>query len=190
MYFKIFISITIIITLGLLAYTCYLQSVVFDRVEKQQKYSVNLQSYFDTLSKFTESYNEIYDSYNKLSKKYFDLKYSDYYFRQSGLWETFTVTAYTSLDDGCNSISSTNIDIEKLSKYFNLCAVDPKVIPYGSVVLIKFETDIVPFLAIDCGSLVKGKRLDLYFVNDQKKATEFGVKKMEVLVLKNEKENL
>jgi 3D (Asp-Asp-Asp) domain-containing protein len=99
------------------------------------------------------------------------------------VWQPYTVTAYTSLDDGCNSYSAIGLNIEKWSKYFNFCAVDNSLIPYGSVVLVKFDTGIKPFLAVDTGQSITGKHIDLYFVNDLSDAFEFGVQKLPIKVL-------
>ena len=49
-------------------------------------------------------------------------------------------------------------------------AVDPSVIPYGTEVVI----DGVTYRADDCGSAIKGNRIDVYF-NNHKEALEFGV---------------
>lgn len=56
-------------------------------------------------------------------------------------------------------------------------AVDPKVIPYGSTVVINGRE----YLAQDCGGAIKGDRIDIYFDNHQD-ALEFGVQYAEVFV--------
>lgn len=99
-------------------------------------------------------------------------------------WELYQITAYTSLDDGCNNISAIGLDIERWSSYFNFCAVDPEIIPYGSVVLVKFDTGIKPFLAVDTGEAIKGKHIDLYFKNDLDSAFAFGKQRLEARVIK------
>ena len=59
-------------------------------------------------------------------------------------------------------------------------AVDPKVIPYGSIV----EVDgIGRLLADDCGSAIKGKKIDIRFPHgDVKTAREWGRQKIKVRV--------
>ena len=56
-------------------------------------------------------------------------------------------------------------------------AVDPRVIPYGSIVVINGHE----YVAEDCGGAIKGKRIDVYF-NDHKTASDFGVQYAEVYV--------
>jgi 3D (Asp-Asp-Asp) domain-containing protein len=52
-------------------------------------------------------------------------------------------------------------------------AVDPKVIPYGTNVLIGDRL----YVAEDCGGLIKGNKIDIYFDN-HKKVENFGKQKL------------
>ena len=99
-------------------------------------------------------------------------------------WQVFEVTAYTQLDEGCNNITSIGINLDKAwVDYFNIVAVDPAVIPYGSVVIIKMpDGEIIPAIAGDCGGAIKGKRLDLY-ARSLDEAFEFGRQHLEVAVI-------
>ena len=54
-------------------------------------------------------------------------------------------------------------------------AVDPKVIPYGTKVIINDNT----YVAQDTGGAIKGNRIDVYH-NDHQKAREFAVQYAEV----------
>lgn len=59
-------------------------------------------------------------------------------------------------------------------------AVDPKVIPYGTRVYIpKFNR---VFIAEDCGSAIKGNRIDIY-LNSYSKCMEFGIQDIEIVIL-------
>ena len=60
-------------------------------------------------------------------------------------------------------------------------AVDPSVIPYGSKVYIP-EFDKV-FTAEDCGSAIKGNRIDI-FMESEAKCNEWGVKNITIYMLK------
>ena len=57
-------------------------------------------------------------------------------------------------------------------------AVDPSVIPYGSVL----EIDGCKYKAQDCGGAIKDNRIDVYF-DDHQSAVEFGVREAEVFLL-------
>ena len=60
-------------------------------------------------------------------------------------------------------------------------AVDPTVIPYGTKVYIpKFDR---VFTAEDCGSAIKGKRIDI-FMNSEAECVKFGRQNMEIKILK------
>lgn len=56
-------------------------------------------------------------------------------------------------------------------------AVDPRVIPYGTVVIINGKE----YEAQDCGGAIKNKRIDVYFDN-HKEALEFGVQYAEIFI--------
>ena len=58
-------------------------------------------------------------------------------------------------------------------------AVDPTVIPYGSIIQING----VDYYAEDCGGAVKGKIIDIYF-EDHKTASDFGRQKAEIFIKK------
>ena len=61
-------------------------------------------------------------------------------------------------------------------------AVDPAVIPYGSVVEFNNHT----YTAHDTGSAIKGNRIDVYF-DDHQEALEFGVQYAEVFLIGGQK---
>lgn len=54
-------------------------------------------------------------------------------------------------------------------------AVDPEVIPYGTMVVIDGHT----YIAEDCGGAIKGKRIDI-FMDSHEEALKAGVKTVEV----------
>lgn len=49
------------------------------------------------------------------------------------------------------------------SQHLMTCAVDPNVIPYGSNVIIRKGDDEIRLKAIDCGSAVEGKHIDIFY---------------------------
>lgn len=75
-------------------------------------------------------------------------------------------------------------------------AVDPEVIPLGSIIRITFPEEYSHmdgiYVAEDTGSLIKGNRIDIFFGEDEagsrevnKKALEFGVRYVDVEILDN-----
>jgi len=143
-------------------------------------------SRLETYMEFTKNYNKLQASYDELKLKYNELEKTRGFYEG---WEKADCFAYTSLDHGCNSYSAIGINIEKWSEYFNFCAVDPDgEIDYGDTILVKYNYDIMSFLAVDCGYDIKDKdgkkRLDLYFVNDLPNAFRFGERELDIKVIK------
>lgn len=97
----------------------------------------------------------------------------------------FKITAYCSCCKCCGEwannrpngvvIGSTG---EELTPNYSI-AVDPKVIPYGSIVEINGKE----YKAQDCGGAIKENRIDIY-MNSHKEALEWGVQKHEVFLKK------
>ena len=82
-------------------------------------------------------------------------------------WYYFVATGY-SKNDSSQGTGSTTATGKNVSE--GIIAVDPKMIAYGTIVEIK---DIGVFVAEDCGSKIKGNRLDIYF-DSKEEAKEFG----------------
>ncbi len=83
---------------------------------------------------------------------------------------------------GNKIVDVSNIDESNIiSLDVKTIAVDPSVIPYGSKVYIP-EFDNV-FTAEDCGSAIKGNRIDI-FMSSEAKCNEWGVKNITIYVLK------
>jgi 3D (Asp-Asp-Asp) domain-containing protein len=82
-------------------------------------------------------------------------------------WYYFVATAYSKNDSvqGTNSVTATGEIARE-----GIIAVDPSIIPYGTTVEIK---DMGYFSAEDCGSKIKGNRIDIYF-DSKTEAKEFG----------------
>ena len=176
-------TITILITL--------LVAAAFIITTREQQYTDELDTITSEYAASQEAHlqatNEMIDSYNILYSKYLSL-YQSYaeMGEDKGLddgWDTFVVSAYTSSDPDCNSYSAIGMNIEKWSEFFSFVAVNPDIIPLGSIVLIRDGEDIIPALAVDTGGAIKGNRLDLYHVNDRDKAFEWGVKELEVKII-------
>ena len=80
---------------------------------------------------------------------------------------TARVTMYTCAElGGCNRTAS------GLWPYEGVVAVDPRVIPLGSMVWIE---ELGTFLAADTGSAVRGHHVDVY-VHDYSRARQWGIR--------------
>lgn len=73
----------------------------------------------------------------------------------------FTVTAYCPFEDEYGNATARPYKGEYIAVEGITVAVDPEVIPYGSVVIIDGHS----YIAHDCGGAVKGKVIDIYFDN-------------------------
>lgn len=137
--------------------------------------------YLENLSELTAGYNELQNKYDTLEVAYKSLGELENT-KQTMFEGTFTATAYTS--EECGFITKLGIDLrENYSRYFNIAAVDPKVIPLGSILLIEFsDGSIKPYLAADTGSAIKGNRVDI-FMRDVEEAKIFGRQTLEVQVI-------
>ena len=82
-------------------------------------------------------------------------------------WFYFVATGY-SPDDASQGTGQKTSTGKSASE--GIIAVDPKIIPYGTKIEIK---DTGYFIAEDCGSKIKGNRIDIYF-DSKAKAEEFG----------------
>ena len=93
-------------------------------------------------------------------------------------WFYFVATAYSKKDasQGTDSVTATGETVRE-----GIIAVDPEVIPYGTIIEIK---DMGYFVAEDCGSKIKGNRIDIYFDSKQE-AKEFGRQGIWIRVIGN-----
>jgi len=68
------------------------------------------------------------------------------------------LTIYTPTETHWGYTTATGV----YSQHLTTCAVDPKVIPYGSTVVIKGNGNELRLLAVDCGNF-KGKMIDIFY---------------------------
>ncbi|WP_010098741.1 3D domain-containing protein [Ornithinibacillus scapharcae] len=90
---------------------------------------------------------------------------------------TVTSTAYTASCKGCSGVTATGINL-KDKPDSKVIAVDPSVIPLGSVVYVEGYGYAI---AGDIGSAIKGKKIDV-FVPTRAKALQWGVRKVNVTI--------
>ena len=98
-------------------------------------------------------------------------------------WQEFICTGYSANDpqQGTDNMVATtfNLDLTRV-KDLPIIATDPEVIPLYSIVEIK---DMGAYISLDVGGAIKGNRIDILF-DSKEKALEFGVKELEVRVIK------
>lgn len=102
---------------------------------------------------------------------------------------SFKVTAYCSCEKCCGKtpddpwygITATGTKATE----GRTIAVDPKVIPYGTVVYFDGIDGFGGYVAEDCGGAIKGKDIDLYF-DSHAEALNWGVREQEVFLYKED----
>lgn len=108
-----------------------------------------------------------------------------YYFRELGQFE---LTAYCSCPKCCGKWANNRPTDERGNKIVYgasgeiltegiSVAVDPDVIPYGSIIEINGNK----YRADDTGGAIKGSRIDIYFA-DHEQAKQFGVQYADVFI--------
>lgn len=101
-------------------------------------------------------------------------------------WQTFTATAYTSDCYGCIGITKTGVDVSNTVTYEGrrVIAVDPLVIPLGSIVEIRLaDGTTFEAVALDIGGGINGYEVDL-LEQTEAMALDFGRQEVGVRILK------
>ena len=91
----------------------------------------------------------------------------------------YKLTAYCNCSKCCGQWAGGPTATGTMPKQGRTIAVDPKVIPYGSKVIINGHT----YIAEDCGGGIKGNRIDVY-MDSHSAALQFGVQYADVYVVK------
>ena len=89
----------------------------------------------------------------------------------------FKLTAYCACAKCCGKTDGITASGTKATQGRTI-AVDPRVIPYGTKVIINGNT----YIAEDCGGAIKENRIDVYF-NSHSEALKFGVQYADVTIL-------
>lgn len=89
----------------------------------------------------------------------------------------YTITAYCPCSKCCGKYANGYTATGTLATEGRTIAVDPDVIPYGTMVMINNHV----YVAEDCGSGVNGKHIDMFFTTHQQ-AVNWGVQKIEVFM--------
>jgi 3D (Asp-Asp-Asp) domain-containing protein len=91
---------------------------------------------------------------------------------------TVESSAYTANCEGCSGVTANGTDLNEFP-YAKVIAVDPNVIPMGSVVYVPGYGYAV---AADRGGAIKGNRIDLY-MEDYSSAINWGRKNVTITIL-------
>jgi|SRR5690625_7615716 len=104
------------------------------------------------------------------------------YSKENELIGEFRATHYTAECDGCSGITYTGYDVRRTihKDDMRIIAVDPDVIPLGSVVTVELsDGSSFKAIALDIGGAIKGNRIDI-LVSDKATAYQLGVKRVRV----------
>ena len=88
--------------------------------------------------------------------------------------------ARTKMTVSATDYSGDGITSTMIKPYWGVIAVDPSVIPYGSLVYIPHFDKT--FIAEDCGGKIKGKRIDI-FMNSEAECRKWGVRKINIEIV-------
>ena len=88
--------------------------------------------------------------------------------------------ANTKMTVSATAYSGDGITSTMIKPYWGVIAVDPSVIPYGSLVYIPCLDKY--FLAEDCGGAIIGKRIDI-FMNSEAKCRKWGKRTIEIEIV-------
>ena len=104
-----------------------------------------------------------------------DIPATEYAYCDDVFLGEFTLTAYCPDSCCCGKWASGYTATGTLATEGRTIAVDPKVIPYGThVLLIWLDGTQHSYIAEDCGGGVNGNHIDVFF-NDHQAARAFGV---------------
>lgn len=159
--------------------------ILTDRIDELETIIERLEGRIDALEKEVDSYlpsDERYDSDGDISDGY-----SRNSVDSSARLIEVEATFYTAQCEGCIGITKTGYDVRETiytSEGLRIIAVDPSVIPLGSIVRVKLE-DGTEFKAqaLDIGSAIKGARIDV-LVSTRKEAYRLGRQAAEIEIIK------
>ena len=96
---------------------------------------------------------------------------------------TFIITAYCPCEKCCGRWADGITSTGTTATQGRTIAVDPRVIPYGTVLYFEGHGDnFGGYIAEDCGGSIKGNRIDLYF-NSHEEALKWGVQTRDVYII-------
>lgn len=165
--------ISILVMFCILAPVCYYQNKLdaYETKIQQQKGKISLlEDYYSDALSDKNRFEDLYDSVQE------DNKYLIAQLEELQKWRAlgqFTVTYYWPGEDIYGRLTSTGAIAEEE----RTIAVDPSIIPYGSIVLINGKE----YVAQDCGGAIKGNKIDIFVDSPkmQKYTVEIYIKREE-----------
>ena len=170
---RTYFLISILVMFCILTPVCYYQNKLdaYETKIQQQKGKISLlEDYYSDALSDKNRFEDLYDSVQE------DNKYLIAQLEELQKWRAlgqFTVTYYWPGEDIYGRLTSTGAIAEEE----RTIAVDPSIIPYGSIVLINGKE----YLAQDCGGAIKGNKIDIFVDSPkmQKYTVEIYIKREE-----------
>ena len=150
---RTYFLISILVMFCILTPVCYYQNKLdaYETKIQQQKGKISLlEDYYSDALSDKNRFEDLYDSVQE------DNKYLIAQLEELQKWRAlgqFTVTYYWPGEDIYGRLTSTGAIAEEE----RTIAVDPSIIPYGSIVLINGKE----YVAQDCGGAIKGNKIDI-----------------------------
>ena len=154
------------------------EAMIFDQEETISKQECMLLEQSATINQYRKELDELIETVS-ISSRGDERKYNI---------DTYKMTAYSPYDNvsGIENDGNPNSTATGTVPKEGTMAVDPRVIPYGSTIIVVYEDGSVEFgTAEDCGGAIKGKRVDV-FRRTYKETVKFGVRKATVIWFKKE----
>ena len=169
-------KVTLLIVVVILLFAVLINLNFSTKIKEQQKQIDNLT---DTLIEKENQYKLLQDEYNSVLQ---DNAYLEGQVEELNKWRelgTFRITCYWLGEDDYGALSNFTRTLPEvgsdLAQENHTIAVDPNVIPYGSIILI----DGNEYIAEDCGGAVKNNVIDVWV---RHKSNSFGVKYTKVYI--------
>lgn len=170
---RTYFLISILVMFCILTPVCYYQNKLdaYETKIQQQKGKISLlEDYYSDALSDKNRFEDLYDSVQE------DNKYLIAQLEELQKWRAlgqFTVTYYWPGEDIYGRLTSTGAIAEEE----RTIAVDPSIIPYGSIVLINGKE----YVAQDCGGAIKGNKIDIFVDSPkmQKYTVEIYIKREE-----------
>lgn len=170
---RTYFLISILVMFCILTPVCYYQNKLdaYETKIQQQKGKISLlEDYYSDALSDKNRFEDLYDSVQE------DNKYLIAQLEELQKWRAlgqFTVTYYWPGEDIYGRLTSTGAIAEEE----RTIAVDPSIIPYGSIVLINGKE----YVAQDCGGAIKGNKIDIFVdsLKMQKYTVEIYIKREE-----------